>query len=92
LNPRIWRYAVPAVAGLCVALGLWVAPGPWAATTLSAQRPTPVSGEVSCTECVITLDTIATLGTWDDSGIPVITPFSRVAVDHRGRCTITDLT
>jgi len=47
---------------------------------------------VSCTECVITLDTIATLGTWDDSGIPVITPFSRVAVDHRGRFLITHLT
>jgi len=41
---------------------------------------------------VITLDTVATLGTWDDSGIPVITPFSRVAVDHRGRFLITHLT
>lgn len=66
--------------------------GPWAATTLSAQQPTPVSGNVSCAECVITLDTVATLGTWDDSGIPVITPFSRVAVDHRGRFLITHLT
>lgn len=74
------------VLGLCVALG------PWAATTLSARQPTPVSGEVSCAECVITLDTVATLGTWDDSGIPVITPFSRVAVDHRGRFLITHLT
>lgn len=41
---------------------------------------------------MITLDTVATLGTWDDSGIPVITPFSRVAVDHRGRFLITHLT
>ena len=86
LNPRIQRNGVPVVAGLCAALG------PWAATTLSAQQPTPVSGEASCAECVITLDTIATLGTWDDSGIPVITPFSRVAVDHRGRFLITHLT
>ena len=98
LNPRIWRNAAPIVAGLCVVpglcavLGLCVALGPWAATTLSAQQPTPVPGEVSCAECVITLDTVATLGTWDDSGIPVITPFSRVAVDHRGRFLITHLT
>ncbi|MCY3922586.1 MAG: hypothetical protein OXG27_09335 [Chloroflexi bacterium] len=41
---------------------------------------------------MITLDTVATLGTWDDSGIPIITPFSRVAVDHRGRFLITHLT
>ena len=78
--------------GPLVALGLCVALGACAATTLSAQEPTPVSGEVSCAECVITLDTVATLGTWDDSGIPVITPFSRVAVDHRGRFLITHLT
>ena len=80
------------VLGLRVVLGLCVALGPWAATTLSARQPSPVSGEVSCAECVITLDTVATLGTWDDSGIPVITPFSRVAVDHRGRFLITHLT
>ena len=81
----IRRNAVPLIAGL------WFAPGPCAAP-LRAQQPTPVSGEVSCAECVITLDTVATLGTWDDSGIPVITPFSRVAVDHGGRFLITHLT
>lgn len=73
-------------AALCMALG------EHPSTALWAQQPTAVSGEVSCDECVIRLDTVATLGGWDDSGIPVITPFSRVAVDHRGRFLITHLT
>ena len=79
-----------------LAIALWlalgVAFGQHPTTALRAQQPTQVSGEVSCAECVITLDTVATLGGWDDSGIPVITPFSRVAVDHQGRFLITHLT
>ena len=59
--------------------------------TLSAQQPTPVSGEVICAECVITLDTIATVGGWEDAGLHVITPFSQVAVDRRGRILVTHL-
>ena len=77
-------------AALCMTFCMTLGEHP--TTTLQAQQPTSVSGEVSCDDCVITLDTVATLGGWDDSGIPVITPFSRVAVDHQGRFLITHLT
>ena len=73
------------VAGLLAAL--IPAPSP----TLSAQQPTPVSGEVTCADCVITLDTVATIGGREDFGLHVITPFSQVAVDRRGRVLVTHL-
>lgn len=84
------RHAGLLAAALCLALCPALSEFP--TTALRAQQPTPVSGDVSCDDCVITLDTVATLGGWDDSGIPVITPFSRVAVDHQGRFLITHLT
>ena len=72
-------------AARCATLGLVLSPA------LTAQQPTPVSGEVTCAECVITLDTIATIGGWEDAGLHVITPFSQVAVDRRGRILVTHL-
>lgn len=76
---------VTALAALTATLS---APQP---ATLSAQTPTPVPGEVTCADCVITLDTIATIGGWQDAGLHVITPFSQVAVDRRGRILVTHL-
>ena len=82
---------LPQVA-VCAALALGLSPAlPPLPPTLSAQQPTTVSGEVTCAECVITLDTIATIGGWEDAGLHVITPFSQVAVDRRGRILVTHL-
>ena len=75
----------PSTVGLCATL--CIPPSP----ALSAQQPIPVSGEVTCADCVITLDTVATIGGWEDSGLHVITPFSQVAVDRRGRILVTHL-
>ena len=55
------------------------------AICLRAQEPEEVSGEVTCTECVITLDTIVTIGGLDGPGVELVSPFSDVAVDRRGR-------
>ena len=57
---------------------------------LSAQQPNPVSGEVTCSDCVISLDTILTIGGLDGPGLHVLSYFSRAAVDHRGRILIVD--
>lgn len=54
-------------------------------TCLRAQEPEEVSGEVTCAECVITLDTIVTIGGQDGPGVELVSPFSHVAVDRRGR-------
>lgn len=59
-----------------------------AATHLRAQQPERVSGEVTCAECVITLDTVVTIGGLDGPGLEFISPFSRVAVDQRGRILV----
>ena len=83
---------VPVLVALCGALAYGLTPAVAApAATLSAQTPTPVPGEVTCADCVITLDTIATIGGWEDAGLHVITPFSQVAVDRRGRILVTHL-
>lgn len=76
---------VTALAALTATLA---APQP---ATLSAQTPTPVPGDVTCADCVISLDTIASIGGWEDAGLHVITPFSQVAVDRRGRILVTHL-
>ena len=54
-------------------------------TCLRAQEPEEVSGEVTCAECVITLDTIVTIGGLVGPGVESVSPFSHVAVDRRGR-------
>lgn len=82
--------ALAHVSGLVVS-GLFAALVPVPPPTLSAQQPVPVSGEVTCADCVITLDTVITIGGREDFGLHVITPFSQVAVDRRGRVLITQL-
>jgi len=61
------------------------------APTLSAQEPVRLSGEVTCSQCVITLDTVLTLGGLGGPGLHVITDESRVAVDPGGRILVTNL-
>ena len=58
------------------------------AVYLSAQEPEVVSGEVTCGDCVITLDTVVTIGGLDGPGLDVVTVFSHVAVDRHGRFLI----
>ena len=58
------------------------------ASRLRAQEPEEVSGEVSCAECVITLDTIVTIGGLDGPGLHVVSRFSGVAVDRRDRILV----
>ena len=57
-------------------------------THLRAQQPERVSGEVTCAECLITLDTVVTIGGLDGPGLSVVSGFSRVAVDRRGRILV----
>lgn len=56
-----------------------------ATAMLHAQEPEEVSGEVTCAECVITLDTVVTIGGLDGPGLELVSPFSHVAVDRLGR-------
>ena len=56
--------------------------GAWAQDTVS------VSGEISCGDCVIALDTVAVIGGLDGPGLHVVTHLSRVAVDSRGRIVV----
>lgn len=58
------------------------------ATRLPAQQPEQISGEVTCAECVITLDTIVTIGGLDGPGLDVVSIFSGVAVDGRDRILV----
>ncbi len=48
-----------------------------------------MSGEVTCAECVITLDTVLTIGGIDGPGLEVVSMFSIVAVDRRGRVLVS---
>ena len=57
--------------------------------SLSAQEVELVSGEVSCADCVITLDTVVTIGGLDGPGLSEVTQFAHIAVDRRGRILIT---
>jgi len=57
---------------------------------LISQTPEQVSGRVTCADCVITLDTVLTIGGLDGPGLHLITELSRVAVDRRGRILISD--
>ena len=58
-------------------------------TLLHAQEPEQLSGEVTCAECVITLDTLVTIGGLDGPGLDVISMFSSFAVDRRGRILVS---
>ena len=81
----------PWLAGLVALLNLAALHHP---TTLSAsaQEPIRVSGEVTCTECVIALDTIVTIGGLDGPGLGVIADVSRAALDRQGRILISNPT
>ena len=58
--------------------------------SLSAQEAVQVSGAVSCADCVITLDTIVTIGGLDGPGLHVVTQVSHIAVDRHGLILITE--
>ena len=58
---------------------------------LSGQTVSSVSGAVTCPNCVISMDTVMTLGGLYDEGAEAILWNSRVAVDSRGRILVTRL-
>ncbi len=61
-----------------------------AASSSSAQDTVKVSGDaLDCPACVITLDTVLTLGGLDGPGLDAIDMASRVAVDRLGRILIS---
>ena len=65
------------------AVGVVVASG------VGGQQVVQVSGEVSCVECRIVIDTVLTLGGLDGPGDHLVDDASRVLVDHRGRILVT---
>lgn len=65
------------------AVGVGVASG------VAGQQVVQVSGEVSCVECRIVIDTVLTLGGLDGPGNHLVDDASRVLVDHRGRILVT---
>ena len=72
-----------AAALVACAAGFVVAP------PVAGQRVVEVSGEVSCLECRITMDTVLTIGGLDGPGSHLVDDASRVLVDHRGRILVT---
>ena len=61
---------------------------PTAAPVAAAQDTLTVSGEVTCQECAIVLDTVVTIGGLDGPGLETIYRLSTVAVDRRNRIHI----
>ncbi len=60
-----------------------------AAFSLSAQDTVTVAGDdLICIDCVITLDTVVTIGGLDGPGLDVIQQSSKVAVDRQGRILV----
>ncbi len=59
------------------------------AVCLLAQEPEVVSGEVTCGDCVITLDTVVTIGGLDGPGLHVVTLMSHVALNRLGRILVS---
>lgn len=51
----------------------------------AGQTAVEISGEVSCRQCRITMDTVLTLGGLDGPGSRLVGEYSRVVVDQRGR-------
>ena len=71
-----------------VSASLLLPTAPSATIAAEAQDTVSVSGEVSCGECVIALDTVVVIGGFDGPGLHVLTHLSRVAVDSRGRIVV----
>ena len=82
-QPRRWLVALAVFAATVLQTGT---------PALSAQEPVRVSGDVACDSCVITLDTILTIGGLDGPGLHVISYFSLAALDRRGRLLVVDPT
>ena len=61
-----------------------------AVQSLSAQEPIRVSSDVVCADCVITIDTVLTLGGLEGEGMEAIAYYSDMAVDARERILITN--
>ena len=59
------------------------------AMCLTPQEPVVVSGEVTCADCAIILDTVVTIGGLSGPGLHVIDRFSSVAADRRSRFLIS---
>lgn len=76
-HPAAW-------GGLLVVALLAVPPG------LSAQKTASVSGAVTCADCVITMDTVVTLGGLYAEGAEALSRLTAVAIDSRGRILVTD--
>ena len=62
-----------------------------AAPSQAAQDPVRVSSDVVCAECVITIDTVLTLGGLDGEGMEAIDITSSIVVDARERILITSI-
>ena len=60
------------------------------ASSASAQEQALVSGEVTCPDCRIVLDTVVTIGGLDGPGLHLISTASHVSVDARGRILVGD--
>ncbi len=80
------RLRSAAASGLVVAATL--AP---ASPGLSGQNVTSVSGAVTCADCLITMDTVVTLGGLDSEGAEAISWTSRIAVEPLGRILVAQL-
>ena len=78
------RFTLAAVLFLLPALSAVAAP------SLSAQEPVRVSSDVVCGECVITIDTVLTLGGLDGEGVEAIHETLTIVVDARERILIAN--
>ena len=75
---------------LAAALLLLAASSAAAAPSLPAQEPVRVSSDVVCGECVITIDTVLTLGGLYGEGVEAIHETSTIVVDARERILIAN--
>ena len=75
---------------LAVALFLLPASSGAVAPSLQAQEPIRVSTDVVCAECVITIDTVLTLGGLDGEGMEAIHETLTIVVDARERILIAN--
>ena len=82
MSNRRFRRLAAAALGACAA-GLGV--------TAAGQPVIEVSGEVSCAECRIVVDTVVTLGGLDSPGAHLVGYDSQIAVDQRGQLLVSSI-